>query len=182
MITPIHSGASISPDKHCRFSLTRLWRCPPECIGGSVLYLGHNPSTADTNANDPTIHRMMDFADRWGYGRIAVGNLIPYRTSNPVGAHVWYSFAKAGLLAPLLVENWEAIERMVEDTSKVVACWGAIARPIMDLQVDMRKFFEKKGIPLYVFGLTQEGFPIHPCARGRNRIPGDVKLQIWSPP
>jgi hypothetical protein len=186
MIVPIESEAKISPDGLYRFTLRRVWLRPPECIGGSVMYIGHNPSTADAQVNDPTIRRMMDFAARWGYGRMSVVNLLPFRSPNPVAAHDWYNqkwpmedwFTGRGAAGAFL-NNAKTIAVEAEDAKLVVACWGAIAKDIGNLSDDIRMFCANTGIDLRVFGLTKEGFPVHPMARGIHRVPDDVKLQHW---
>ena len=43
----------------------------------------HNPSTADANNDDPTIRRCISFAQSWGYGGIYIGNIFPFRATNP---------------------------------------------------------------------------------------------------
>jgi hypothetical protein len=43
----------------------------------------HNPSTAGSIENDKTIETCIAFARLWQYGGICVGNLIPYRCTDP---------------------------------------------------------------------------------------------------
>lgn len=185
-IEPFFKSATLSPDRKYRFELKRMWRTPPDCIGGAVMYIGHNPSDADEERNDPTIHRMMDFANRWGYGRISVVNLLPVRTSNPEAAHAWWEedwsvedWVNAAGAPGAIMKNAQHVISCWEDAAKVVACWGAISEKVSNLSDDMRKFFAERGTPLHIFGLTRNGHPVHPLARGRNRVPDDVKLQVW---
>lgn len=187
MIIPTESSAEISEDGLYRYALRRVWLRPPKCIGGAVMFIGHNPSTADAQVNDPTIRRMMEFAARWGYGRMSVVNLLPIRTSNPVSAHEWYNakwpiddWFKGQGAAGALLKNAQAIITEAEDAAKVVACWGAIAKDIVNLSDDIRTFMAKIGQPLHIFRLTQDSHPAHPLSRGKNRIPDNVQLQIWS--
>lgn len=72
-------GATISDDGNYRFKLWRIW----DDSLPKVLFIMHNPSTADENLDDPTIRRCMHFARSWGYGGIYVGNLIPWRCTDP---------------------------------------------------------------------------------------------------
>lgn len=76
----MNSGAIISEDGKYRFQLWRIW----DESKPLVLWVMHNPSTADANKDDPTIRRCMGFTKSWtGYGGFYVGNLFPYRATNP---------------------------------------------------------------------------------------------------
>lgn len=72
-------GAVIHNDGKLRFELWRIW---DESLP-KVLFVMHNPFTADENEDDPTIRRCIGFAKSWGYGGIYVGNLVAYRATNP---------------------------------------------------------------------------------------------------
>lgn len=71
-------GAVLSPDQIYRFQLWRTWSRKPK-----VLFIMHNPSTADHMQDDPTIRRCIGFAKSWGAGGFYVGNLSPYRCTKP---------------------------------------------------------------------------------------------------
>lgn len=181
--------AELSEDEKYRFSLTRGWRRPPDCIGGSVLFIGHNPSTADARTDDPTIHMMVNIAHNLGYGRISVANLLPIRTSSPFEAHKWFfeewpigDWMNGRGPAAALTRNASSIIDLVDDAAKCVACWGAIAQPVKNLADDMVDFFKRRGVDLYVLGLTKEGWPTHPSARGSHRISAETKPVIWKSP
>ena len=62
-----------------RYSLFRSW----DESKGLVLFIMHNPSTADKIRDDKTIKRCINFAIDWGYGGLQVGNLFAYRTKCP---------------------------------------------------------------------------------------------------
>jgi len=79
-----------------------------------------------------------------------------------------------------VLQNASAVINQAERASLVIACWGGIASKIPNLALDMRQFFARLGKPLHILGLTQDGFPLHPLSRGRNRVPDNVKLQEWS--
>ncbi len=72
-------GAIISDCKKYRYQLWRIW----DSSKPFVLFIMHNPSTADGTDDDPTIRRCINFAKSWGYGGIYVGNLFPYRATDP---------------------------------------------------------------------------------------------------
>jgi hypothetical protein len=73
------SGAVISDCGRYRYQLWRIW----DASKPNVLFVMHNPSTADGLKDDPTIRRCIGFARSWGYGGIYVGNLFPYRATDP---------------------------------------------------------------------------------------------------
>lgn len=72
-------GAIISECGKYRYQLWRIW----DANKPKVLFIMHNPSTADAYEDDPTIRRCIGFAKSWGYGGIYIGNLSPYRATNP---------------------------------------------------------------------------------------------------
>lgn len=73
------SGAIISDCQRYRYQLWRIW----DDTKPKVLWIMHNPSTADASKDDPTIRRIIRFTKDWGYGGLYVGNLFPYRATNP---------------------------------------------------------------------------------------------------
>ena len=75
----MEKGAIISECGKYRFQLWRIWDSSKPVI----LWIMHNPSTADANVDDPTIRRIINFSKDWGYGGLYVGNIFPYRATNP---------------------------------------------------------------------------------------------------
>ena len=59
--------------------MTRIWEEQKDF----VLFIGLNPSMADAKHDDPTIRRLIGFAQRWGFGGMYVCNLFAYRTPDP---------------------------------------------------------------------------------------------------
>lgn len=72
-------GALISDCGRYRWRLWRIW----DETKPKVLFIMHNPSTADGEEDDPTIRRCIGFAKSWDYGGLYVGNLLPYRSTDP---------------------------------------------------------------------------------------------------
>lgn len=73
------SGAIISDCGRYRYQLWRIW----DDSKPKVLFLMHNPSTADEKDDDRTVGRCIGFAKQWGYGGIYIGNLYAYRAKKP---------------------------------------------------------------------------------------------------
>lgn len=140
-----------------------------------------NPSTAEADdpaKNDPTIRRLIGFTTRLGFGRLVVVNTYLYRASKPEDLYRWlFSLSlgarqghQAAALTNAIMEAREA--------SMFIAAWGnGIANDRWP-----RTFadeIQNAGVNLYVFGLTQLGFPIHPLARGAHRIPDNCEPGLW---
>lgn len=73
------SGAVLSDCGKYRYRLWRKW----DTSKPLVLWVMHNPSKADATESDATIDKITRFTKSWGYGGFYVGNLSPYRATNP---------------------------------------------------------------------------------------------------
>lgn len=62
--------SEFSADKRSRYRLWRIWDPSKPCI----LFIMLNPSTANTEKDDPTIKIIKQHANAWGYGGIYVGS------------------------------------------------------------------------------------------------------------
>lgn len=75
----IEKSASISPCGLYRTVLIRRW-----AEGPLLAWLGHNPSTADADLDDPTIRREVSFTTREGYGGLVKVNAMDLRAMDPM--------------------------------------------------------------------------------------------------
>ncbi|MBT8218993.1 MAG: DUF1643 domain-containing protein [Bacteroidia bacterium] len=105
-------SAVISDDLLYRYMLTRCWQ--PE--GRSVMFIGLNPSTADDRQDDPTIHKCIKFAKRWGYGSLVVTNLFAYRATDPKDL--------LNTTDPIGTENDAYILKKARQVDQIVCAWG----------------------------------------------------------
>ena len=78
-------SAIISDCNKYRYELHREW----DKDKGKVLFVMLNPSTADADNNDLTTIRCMNFAKKWGYGGIMIGNIYPFRAKRPKDLRKW---------------------------------------------------------------------------------------------
>lgn len=152
-------SAVFSPDRTLRYELRR------SCgLGeGTVMWIMFNPSTADEEANDPTIRRVIDFSQRWGFAELVVVNLLPIRSSNPKDAWAWYrSITDVGQphMGSGFYENWRHIEKIWSDVEDVtiVAAWGSLAGHLGD---DFRENWWGNE-DLLCLGVNADGQPKHP--------------------
>ncbi|MEM6683343.1 MAG: DUF1643 domain-containing protein [Pseudomonadota bacterium] len=161
------SGAVISPCKEFRYRLWRVW--------DSTLFLMSvvmaNPSTADADANDPTVTTLIKMAKRLGYGGLIVHNLSAYRATDPK------DLAAAGY--PVGKENYQYLEgaRSIaeQNVQRIFFAWGNAANdgPLREVAEWMKSRCSLYEVQAFHFGLTKSGQPKHPLARGKRRIPND---------
>ncbi len=139
-------NALFSPDRSYRYDLWRTW----DDAKRSVVFIGLNPSTADENADDPTIRRCMAFATAWGFGSLCMLNLFAVcatdprdmmRAADPVGAsnngHILDVLAGSGL---------------------IIAAWGVHG---VHLGRD-RELLRMVTWDIHCLGTTKDGHPRHP--------------------
>lgn len=146
-------GAMLSADRLYRYKLWRIWRNDLP----KVLFIMHNPSTADVYVDDPTIRRCIGFAQAWGYGGFYVGNLSPFRATlpqflvndpDPKGSREMQKRAN---------------EEMAKLCDKVIIAHGIPHSTLLSIDLDVKK--------CYHLGLTKDGFPRHPLYLPRNTKP-----------
>lgn len=157
--------AVISPCGRYRYSLVRQWdTAKPRLI---VCML--NPSSADTERDDPTILALIHFARTWGYGGFQVINLHAFRTSRP--ADLFHAQERG--IDTFGPSNWtwwmNARCYALAAGSPLLVAWGNHPAPVD--QVRFLSHFVQ--VPWICLGLTKYGAPIHPAARGKHRIPRD---------
>jgi hypothetical protein len=117
MITRQHktlASSSVAHFSECggyRYLLARTWTDGPK-----VNYLCLNPSTADEQVNDPTVHRLVKRAGSWGYGGVIVTNLFALRATDPS----WLKLVGD----PVGPENDAAILAAAAEAELVICAWG----------------------------------------------------------
>jgi hypothetical protein len=156
---PERRGALFSPCRTYRYALWRIWDedRPP------VLFVGLNPSTADEDADDPTVRRCRGFARAWGHGGFILCNLFAYRATDPRDL-----FAAIDPIGP---QNDRWLRHYAEEAGLLVACWGARGgykdrgREVLALRNDW-----------HCLGIGKTGFPRHPLY-----VPGECEAQPFSP-
>ncbi len=146
-------GAVISDDCLYRYKLWRIW----DSQKPSVMFLMLNPSTADSNEDDPTIRRCINFAKSWGYGGLYVGNLYAFRSTDPK--------ALKTVSDPIGPENLKHVSEMVDMVDAVVYAWGANARIYKEL-------LRITGSKSYYIALTKDQLPRHPLY-----LRGDLRMK-----
>lgn len=166
----IRKAAEISPCGTFRWTLERRW-----AEGRPLLWIMLNPSTADAGIDDPTIRRVVRFTHNWGYPAALVMNLYPFRSPSPAALRAWYrdDGEKAVLVTD---ENRRRVAAQIPQSAGVVFAWGNLdTTDDLDWEWLDRVWRGTTLVAPLCLGVTGRGMPIHPMARGRNRVPDDAR-------
>jgi hypothetical protein len=164
-------------EDNLRWELRRIWG-----TGGRFLtWLMLNPSTADADKDDPTLLRIIKWAKLWGYDGLIVVNLYPFRSPSPEEMKRWHSLGSFN--AQLYARNVAHILQALADSNgAVVAAWGgSLPKPegvpvFLRYIEHMARRERQLELTWRCLGVSKAGQPIHPMARGKNRIPDDHQL------
>jgi hypothetical protein len=137
-----------------RWWLERQWQ--PQAP--RLLFVGLNPSRATAERDDPTLRRLIAFAQAWGYGSLEVLNLfarisaspaVLRRSADPIGpqADQWLQRRLAVLADAPGAAVWLG--------------WGNGGR-WRDRDQAVLPLLRQQGVPLLALGLTASGQPRHP--------------------
>ena len=116
----MESRAIISNCDKYRYELHREWDKDKE----KVLFIMLNPSTADGWENDLTTIRCMNFATKWGYGGIMIGNIYPFRAKRPKDLKKWKSDDRYWSLKSEVQDNKNYVGDMAQHADMIVCAWG----------------------------------------------------------
>jgi len=157
----IRVSACLSHDGRYRYLLTRRW-----ADGDLLTWIMLNPSTADANADDPTVRRCVGFARRWGYAGIAVANVFALRSPDPrlLSRH-------SDPVGPL---NDEHLRRLVRASARIIAGWGAWPTATGRMRRLLGDLADESS--LLSLGTTRAGHPRHPLY-----LPAVTEPQRWAP-
>lgn len=148
----IYGGAEFSVCKKYRYQLFRVWdKTKPK-----IAFIGLNPSTANENENDPTIRRVISFANSWGYGGIIMYNLFAIVGSDP-----------AILLTPIDLQknNQWYLDGILNQCEDVCFCWGSF-KEAKERAKEIISLFDNS----ICLGINSDGSPKHPLY-----VPGKTK-------
>lgn len=138
--------ALLSPCGKYRYTLYRRWGTGP-CVN----FIGLNPSTADSCMDDPTIRRMMGFAQSWEYGAMIITNLFAMRETRPS--------LLMNCSEPIGEYNDTHLLVNLHVCPLVIACWGRYGL----WQDRQQKFLLMlKGVQILCLGRNKDATPKHP--------------------
>ena len=141
------SAAEFSPDRVHRYALWRTWNESK----GIAMFVGLNPSTADEVKNDPTVTRCINYAKRWEFGGMIMGNIFAFRATDP---KVMKDSAD-----PVGPDNDQWLLKLAKETSLIVAVWGNHGE-FMERGKAVLRLFEETD--LHCLALNKTGHPKHP--------------------
>jgi hypothetical protein len=159
----IQGDAIFSEDRRYRYALSRTWNKNLP----AVMFVGLNPSTADETVNDPTVRRCINFAERWGYGKLYMMNLFAFRATDPL------EIKSAD--APIGPLNDHYLDLAWVRSGLHIAAWGVHGDHggrERDFAMKTRKFAP---VSLKCLKVTKDGHPSHPLY-----IKGDTLPIPWS--
>jgi hypothetical protein len=108
--------AAFSACARYRYALGRSWTASSDAA--AMLFVLHNPSTADHETDDPTLRRCLGYARRQGMGRLVVVNVFAYRSTD-----------KRTLLSvddPFGSINDSVLQLMRDGATCIVVAWGRV--------------------------------------------------------
>ncbi len=162
--------AVLSSDGAYRYLLTREVTQRDLLLAdrGTVVFVMLNPSDADAEIDDPTVRKIVAFAERWGFSRVVVVNLYALRSPYP-----------AVLLEhsdPVGPANDTAIREAVKGADQVVAAWGMGPSPSLRIDARARDVVAMISKPLYCLEVNGDGSPRHPLY-----VPNKTELRLYTP-
>lgn len=175
----VKTGATFARDRILRLTLTREWGPGPR-----ACYIGHNPSDAAEDKEDPTSHLFRHFATVNGFGSYVTVNLYPRISSDPKQCRAWANWEANGpdwAARDDLQHNADIVAREAKAADRVVACWGALAQDDLWVEhiIEAIQFGDGPWPSIYCLGKTISGAPKHPLARGHHRIARDQRFTVW---
>lgn len=141
-----------------------------------VVFVMLNPSTADAFKHDPTVGECIKRARAEGADVLEVVNLFALRSPYPADLKKCATGFRGDD-----EHNNRAIVEACRGAAMVIAAWGNHGA-LGGRDEIVKRLLAREGVVLHCLGETQDGFPKHPLARGKHRIPGDLRPAQWSTP
>lgn len=136
----------LSPCGLYRYTLWRKWSDGPRY----AQVVGLNPSKADGQRNDQTMHKVIAIFKNLGFDALCMMNAYAYRATDPK------EMRKAE--DPIGPDNDEWLKKIAADAAIHVVCWGGEMTGY-DRGREVVHFLRKE---FWCFGLTKHGEPLHP--------------------
>lgn len=162
-----------------RIELCRRWGPGPlACV------IGHNPSDAGQDSDDPTSKWWNRWFQHYGFGGYTAVNLYPFVTADPAECRRiadWSSRDDWAARDALQFVNLPAVVEIAKTAAQAFVCWGGIARDHYWIEhvIEEIQTGEAPWPDLWCWGKTKDGAPMHPMARGKHRLAWDQPAVLW---
>ena len=153
----VRPRATLSADGRYRFTLLR--DCEGPFAKGAVAWLMLNPSKADSDQDDRTITRCINYTKSWGYRWLYVINLSPFRAQNPKDL-----FREGREPDNVWQTNIAVIKAAVQNVDLLVAAYGGNGK--WERRAE-RVLEELTSVDIHCLDTTDAGQPVHPLQRVR---------------
>jgi len=129
-----------------------------------LMFIGLNPSIADEKRLDPTVTRCYNYAYRWGFGYLLMGNLYSKISTDPDNV----DFDILDLVDQ--TENYWYLQKAMSLASMIVLCWGSNASDqIAGHFLRLTRMTISKS--LYCLGTNANKSPKHPLYLRGDAVP-----------
>jgi hypothetical protein len=125
----------------------------------------------DGQENDPTIRKVLGFAQRGNAENVIVGNKFAFRATDIK--------ALRSASDPIGPENDQHLEQIMRDADFHLVAWGPLAKLPPRLRgryLRVAAIARQVGCKLHCLGTAQDGHPLHPLMQ-----PYSSELREWSP-
>jgi hypothetical protein len=156
------AGAQFSEGRAYRYRLWRSWGPGPR-----ACFCMLNPSTADEDADDPTLRRCIGFAKQWGLGGVECVNLFALVSADPKRLQTHPD--------PVGPDNNKVLIETFSRCDRVVLGWGACPSARRRAR-DVFVLVAASGALAQCLGTTTKGDPRHPLY-----LPKQTPLVRWFP-
>lgn len=176
---PTIRRSAVFSGRNIRLKLSRWWTDGPR-----ALVIGHNPSDASEDRDDPTSRWWNAWFKQAGFGSYDAMNLYPFVTSDPAECRRkadWSASNDWWARDQLLFVNLPELVLAAKAADQVFVCWGAIAHDneFIEHVCEQVQSGDAPYPDLWCWGTNLDGSPKHPMARGKHRIPRDQKPIMW---
>ncbi len=147
----VRAGAVFSPCEKYRYLLWREW----DTDLPQATFIGLNPSTADERQTDPTVAKCIEWARRWGCGRLNMLNIFAYRATDPTDMKSQKE--PVGKLNDTYIQDY--LGHKLNGSGVTVAAWGNHGSHLGRSDA-VRKLLT--GVDLRCLFMNKTGEPKHP--------------------